>query len=181
MKTHDLFLASLDISNAFGSLLHWVLFEESLHTGAGEDFVQIIMNVYREALTTYNTTKGLSTPREAASGVRQGEPLNGAFFILAIKFILKKIQREDSDRDPGTSELFHFILAYADYMLLIARSAEDLQALLHLINVLGRKLGLKFNTYKCTTLHYSSKPLAGCRSAIFNLAGMDIPHLITTA
>lgn len=70
--------------------------------------------------------------------------------------------------------LFHFILAYAEDMLLIARSAEDLQALLHLINVLARNLGLKFNTNKCTTLHYNT---AGCRSTIFNLAGSEIPQL----
>lgn len=88
VKKHDLFLASLDISNAFGSFPHWVLFEPLLHAGAGEDFVQIIMDVYREALTAYNTTKGLSTTRVGATGVRQGDPLSEAFFI---QFILNII------------------------------------------------------------------------------------------
>lgn len=37
--------------------------------------------------------------------------------------------------------------------------AGDLQALLHLINVLVTKIVLKFNPNKCWTLHYSNKPL----------------------
>lgn len=42
-------------------------------------------------------------------------------------------------------------------MLLMARSADDLQALLFLINVLAMKIQLKFNPKKCVTLHYSNK------------------------
>lgn len=69
-------------------------------------------------------------------------------FILAINYILKKIQREGSDRDPDIRVLFHYILAYADDGLSIARSAEDLQALIHFINILARKIELKFNSSK---------------------------------
>lgn len=98
-------------------------------------------------------------------------------FIRAINFILKKFQRECSARDPGTMELFHHILAYADDILLINRSAEDLQSLLHLINVLAMKIELKFNPKTCITLHYSRKAPVGCRPTIFNLAGSQIPYV----
>lgn len=36
-KKKDLFFASLDISNAFGSLPHWVIFEALKYAGAGEE------------------------------------------------------------------------------------------------------------------------------------------------
>lgn len=61
-------------------------------------------------------------------------------FIQTINYILKKIQRKSSDRDPGIRVLFHYILSYADDVFLIARSAKDLQALLHFINILTRKI-----------------------------------------
>lgn len=72
---------------------------------------------------------------------------------------------------------FHFILAYADDVLLMARSAGDLQALLHLINISAVKLGLKFNPKKCYTMHYSNKPSARCHNTIFRIANGDIPAL----
>lgn len=62
-------------------------------------------------------------------------------------------------------------------MLFIAHTAEDLQALLYQINILAIKIGLKFNPNKCTTLYYSSKPPAGCRDTIFNLAGSELSHM----
>lgn len=91
--------------------------------------------------------------------------------------MLKKIQGEGSVRDLGTKELFHFILAYADDMLFIAHTTEDLLALLYLINILAIKICLKFNPKKYTTLYYSSKPPAGCRDTIFILAGSELPHM----
>lgn len=173
----DLFFASLDISNAFGSLPHWVIFEALRHASAGEEFIDIIKNIYWEAETRFRITQGHSTPRVAATGVRQGDPLSGVIFILAINFVLKKIQREGSARDPSMRRLFHHILAYADDILLIARSAGDLQALLNLINLLVWKIGVRFNPRKCSTLHYSCKLPIGCRPTIFNLAGSQIPYL----
>lgn len=102
--------------------------------------------------------------------------MSGVLFILAIDFILHKIQREGASRDLGTKDIFHFILAYADDMLVLARSAGDLQALLHLFNILALKIGIKFNPAKCSNLHHSNSPPAGCRPTIFNLKGVDIPY-----
>lgn len=168
----------MGISNTFGSLPHWAVFEALKYAGAGDDFISIIKDVYWETSIKYRTTKGHSTFRVAATGVKQGDPLSGVLFILTINFILKKIQKEGSDRDPSSRGLFYRILAYSDDILLLARPAEDLQALLYLINLLARKIGLKFNTKKCSSLHYSSKPPAGCRPTIFNLAGSPISHLM---
>lgn len=63
-------------------------------------------------------------------------------------------------------------------MLVIAKSADDLQALLDILDKLASKILLKFNPKKCKTLHYSSKPPAGCRGTIFNLNGVDIPVIV---
>lgn len=82
-----------------------MIFEALRHADAGEEFIDIIENIYWEAETRYRTTQGHSTSRVAATGVRQGDLLSGVIFILAINFILKKIQHEGSARDPGTRRL----------------------------------------------------------------------------
>lgn len=114
----------------------------------------------------------------AITGIKEDDPLSGFLFILTIYFILRKVEREGSSRSL-TREVFHFILANANDMLLIVRSAEDLQVLQNLINVLAKKIGLAFNPRKCCTLHYSNKPPAECRNTIFNLAGCDISTIQT--
>lgn len=140
-----LLLASLDLSNAFGSLPQWVIFEALRRAGAGEELISIIKNLYWEAATSYKTSAGLSTPRVATNGVRQGDPFSGVLFILTIDFILRNIQKMGSCRDPSNRGIFHYILAYADDMLVLAKDVRTLQALLHQINKLAVKIGLKFN------------------------------------
>lgn len=51
------------------------------------------------------------------------------------------------------------------------------QALLHLINNLATKIGLRFNSNKCITMHYSNKPPAGCSETILNINGSNIPWI----
>lgn len=125
-KHKDIFMASLDITNAFGSLPHWVIFEALRLAGAGEGFINIVKDLYSNATTSYRTSAGSSTPRVAATGVKQGDPLSGVLFIIAIDFLLRRIQREGSCRDPSSRNLFHYILSYADDMLVLAKDAAAL-------------------------------------------------------
>lgn len=123
-------MASLDLSNAFGSLPHWVIFEALRLAGGGEDFINIIKDLYTDAIIQYKTSAGLSTPRVATTEVKQGDPLSRVLFIIAIDFLLRRIQKEGSCRDPSARNLFRYNLAYADDMLLMAKDAGTLQALL---------------------------------------------------
>lgn len=59
----------------------------------------------------------------------------------------------------------------------MAKSAGNLLALLHRINILAKKIKLKFNAKKFVTLHCCNKPPAGCRETIFNLNGSNISFL----
>lgn len=69
-KKQDLFLASLDISNAFGSLPHWGIFEALGLIGAGEDFIKIVKNIYKNETTQY---KNLCRPLYPSCGQHWGQ------------------------------------------------------------------------------------------------------------
>lgn len=71
IKKKDLFFASVDISNAFGTLPHWAIFAALRAAGAGEEFIDTVKNIYEDAETEFKTSAGLSTPRLAATGVRK--------------------------------------------------------------------------------------------------------------
>lgn len=91
IKKRELFFPSLDISNAFESLLHWVIFEALRMLGAGETLINIIKDCYSDSYTQFRTSAGLSTPHVAATGLRQRHPLSGILFILAINFLIRRI------------------------------------------------------------------------------------------
>ena len=68
IKKNDMCLASLDISNAFGSLPHWALFLALKESGAGEAIVDVVKDCYFGAHTCYKTSKGCSSIRNVKSG-----------------------------------------------------------------------------------------------------------------
>lgn len=80
----------------------------------------------------------------AATGVKQGDPLNGVLFIIVIDFLLQRIKKEVSCGDASNRNIFHYILAYVDEMLVMAKYARTLQALLNPLNELAFKVGLQF-------------------------------------
>ena len=90
----DHFYASLDLTNAFGSLPHWTIFDALSVSGVGADFTQIIRDLYTDAVTVIKTSMGSSVPVGSSVGVRQGDPLSSLIFNLTIDFILRRIQLE---------------------------------------------------------------------------------------
>lgn len=149
-----------------------MIFEALKLAGAGEDFIAIVRDCYLDAKTTYRTSSGTSAPRAANTGVKQGDPLSGILFILAIDFILRRLQKEGVRRNASLRSWFHYVLAYADDLVIMAKDAADLQALLKLVEKLAKLIHLRFNTNKCKTMHFSSRAPAGCRPTQFKLNGI---------
>lgn len=104
--------------------------------------VIIIEDIYRDVITMDKTSAILFTPGVATTGVKQGDPLSGILFIIAIDFLLRKIQNEGTGRDTSTRNLFHYIMAYANDVIIMAQDIGTLQALLHIINNPASKIGL---------------------------------------
>lgn len=135
------------------------------------------MNIYHQSVIQYKTLAGLFNPRVSSTGVKQGDPLSRVPFIVVLGFLVRKIQKKGSSRDPSNRNIFHYILAYAGDVLILAKDPGTLQALRHKINNLATKIGLKFNRNKCMTMHYSKKFPVGCMDTTFNINGADIPYI----
>lgn len=86
IKKKDLFMASIDLSNAFGSLPHWVKFEALRLAGVGEDFIMIIKDLYTNAVTQYNTSASISTPVWLPPGSSRATPSAGCYSSLPLIF-----------------------------------------------------------------------------------------------
>ncbi|GFU25986.1 transposon TX1 uncharacterized 149 kDa protein, partial [Nephila pilipes] len=89
----DIFLIWLDISNAFGSIPHEVLFRALSNHGIDSDFVDIIRDIYNNTFTQILSNEGPTETIPLLCGVKQGCPLSGLLFNLSINHILFNLQK----------------------------------------------------------------------------------------
>ncbi|KFM61368.1 Retrovirus-related Pol polyprotein from type-2 retrotransposable element R2DM, partial [Stegodyphus mimosarum] len=150
----DLCIASLDLANAFGSVSHNAILTALRTAGTRDHLADIIRSLYHEASTCFITNAGLTDPISITSGVRQGCPLSGLLFNLAIHPIIRSIQGQDPR---------HRVLAYADDLLLMAETPDELQTSLDVACTLSAKIALRFNPEKCFSLHLSGARPTGTR------------------
>ncbi|GFU20549.1 transposon TX1 uncharacterized 149 kDa protein, partial [Nephila pilipes] len=71
----EAFLVWLDITNAFGSIPHNIIFEAMSSVGIDSDFIMLIKNIYNNSSTKIITNNGLTNPIPLSCGVKQGCPL----------------------------------------------------------------------------------------------------------
>ncbi|GFU36401.1 retrovirus-related Pol polyprotein from type-1 retrotransposable element R2 [Trichonephila clavipes] len=89
-------------------------------------------------------------------------------FNLAIDQVLRSVQ-------DGRDETV--ILAFADDIVLLADSQEELQGLLDITSEALDRITLKVNPSKCATLHLSGKPQTGARPSPFQLHNSSLRML----
>ncbi|XP_060845386.1 uncharacterized protein LOC132924968 [Rhopalosiphum padi] len=165
----DKCVAWLDVSNAFGAIPHAALDMAIGCSGAGEDLRGIVRDIYDGASSSVSVAGGLTGDIEVRSGIRQGCPLSGLLFIMAIDPVVRRLQGDESG---------HRVLAFADDLCLIADRPEDLQQSIFAARDGLSRLGLKLNASKCASLHLSGCRPVGARNTIFSLDGTDMRPLL---
>ncbi|GFQ73017.1 retrovirus-related Pol polyprotein from type-2 retrotransposable element R2DM [Trichonephila clavata] len=164
----DKFLAWLDLSNAFGSVPRQVIVEALIRNGVDQDFITLVDNIYEDSTTQVLTEEGPTDPISLKSGVKQGCPLSGILFNLAIDRVLWSVQEDREHRA---------ILAFADDLVLLANSAEELQDMIRTTEQELHNLCLQPNPGKCATLHLSGKAPVQTLPSRFTMNGIELPIL----
>jgi hypothetical protein len=117
----NLFLAWLDLRNAFGSVPHDVISVTLCHLGVPDSVVNLVKNVYTNATTEVRTPAGITPGIPIKAGVKQGCPLSPILFNLCIEIILRAVSSSGHNIGP----VKHYngeisVLAYADDLVLIS-------------------------------------------------------------
>ncbi|CAI6356202.1 unnamed protein product [Macrosiphum euphorbiae] len=159
----DKCVAWLNVSNAFGGIPHPALEAAIERSGAGEDFLLAVRDIYTGATSSVSVAGGLTNDIPVRSGIKQGCPLSGLLFIMAID-----LQGESVD---------HRVLAFADDLCLIADSPGELQASIDAAHSGLDMLGLWLNAAKCASLHLSGGRPVGVRDTQFLLRGSPLRPL----
>ncbi len=90
----DIGMISLDQEKAFDRVEHTYLWETLKAFGFSQSFINKIKVLYRDVESILKINGGLCTPFSVFRGVRQGCPLSGMLYSLAIEPLLRTIKKE---------------------------------------------------------------------------------------
>uniref|UniRef100_H3BW47 Reverse transcriptase domain-containing protein n=1 Tax=Tetraodon nigroviridis TaxID=99883 RepID=H3BW47_TETNG len=125
-------IVCLDQEKAFDRVDHSYLFSTLRAFGFGDGFIAWVSLLYRGAQCLVKTGAGLSRPIAVQRGIRQGCPISGQLYSLAIEPLLCRLRNRLSGLPlPGASDLVPppIVSAYADDVSLFVTSQRDVDCL----------------------------------------------------
>jgi len=142
-----LYFCFVDFQKAFDSIPHDKLWITMLDMGYPTHLVNLLMNLYRKQFAKIRVAGTLSECFRVRKGVRQGCVLSPYLFNI----IAEMVMRETLDRYTGELQIGgrHISnLRYADDIVLIATSQQELQELVDRLHKTSGKYGLMLNKEK---------------------------------
>ena len=147
-------IISLDQEKAFDRVDHGFLFSTLKAFGFGEGFVALLCLLYKEAFCLVKVGGGLRCPVQVQRGIRQGCPISGQLYSLAIEPLLNRLRSRLSGLMlPGLPQRHLLVVsAYADDINVIVRDERDVVFLGDSLEIYGRASSAKVNWGKSQAL-----------------------------
>jgi len=141
---------SIDQEKAFDKVDHFYLFETLKAFGFGENFISWIKLLYTGASALLKVGGGLSYPVFVNRGIRQGCPLSGQLYSLAIEPLLKKLREKlQGFLVEGCGKNRPITLsAYADDITVLIKCDKDVMNLTNALHIYEKASSAKLNWEK---------------------------------
>lgn len=143
-------IAALDLSKAFDKVSHFGLLNKLLTRNAPRAFISVLHNWYSKLVSFVRWNGNFSDAFSVKVGVRQGGILSPILFAVYIDDMVDKLK--GSRLGCRLGDQFVGCLLYADDILLISISLQDLQWMLDICCKCINTLDLSFNVKKSAVL-----------------------------
>ena len=117
------------------------------HLGIQGKILTIIRDMYKKVKSCVRNHNEYSDFFEYAVGLRQGEIMSPMLFSLSIEYLELSLQ-ENTSSGIEVDDAIIILLLFADDMVILAKSPEELQSHLNLLYEYCQSWGLKVNTEK---------------------------------
>lgn len=138
-------LLFIDFQKAYDSLKRKELYKTLSELGVNDKLIRLITITLTETENRVKINHKLSEKFEVKEGVRQGDPLSSVLFNLALEGIIRKA---NINRMGLIYRKTHQCLAYADDLVIIARSRKQLKDVTRRLETNAARIGLYFNEQK---------------------------------
>ena len=140
------YMAALDICNAFDTVNHSKLFHALHNTGIPQCILSVLSDWYSKLVVSVRWHGALSASFCVKSGVRQGSILSPLLFTVFMNMFIVKLRALDT----GCHVCGHFVgcILYADDIILLSATVMGLQCMLNCCYEVSQALLLKFNCSK---------------------------------
>ena len=163
-----LYVALIDLKSAFDSVDRVLLLNVLLNLGLPAPFLQILSSMYSLNKSFVKVVrKGISLPFFSKKGVRQGSTFSPKLFAMFINDIVPYFRQ----RWAPTLRLGNLnmsMLLFADDIILLAKTNNDLQTLLNLLEKYLQEKKLEVNVTKSQVMIFSKKPLESAPQFLLN-------------
>ena len=158
-----LFSCFVDIKKAFDFTPRHLLFYSLLENyGVGGNFLNILMEMYKDHKVFVRVADGLLQPITTTIGLKQGCGISPLLFNIFINKLPKIYDKSCDPLQLGGKDLN--CLLWADDLMIVSKSAEGLQTAIDKTFLFYQKLALEMNTSKTKVM-------------IFNKRGLKIDNL----
>ena len=134
-----LFIMELDLNKAFGSIVHQAILNALCDADIPSGIIHAVVHGYKGLLGTFRLNEAVTSDNVPIQrGVGQGSPLSLLLFILVLNLALRKCNEVWKAQGEGFSLDGKFLLnllGFADDLLFIAETADQLQAMIVQLNM----------------------------------------------
>jgi exonuclease III len=178
-KDIDSVLISLDAKKAFDSVDHRYIEETLRAYGFGEGFIGVFRTLYKDITARVMVNGFVGEAIRIRRGVKQGDSLSCAIFIICIDPLIRNLNNADIIRNIKYNSNGHTTKvrgfkagAYADDISVICKSdTMSIQSVFDEYNKLTRRSGLELNADKTEILKLNS---GNASTVTFNYNGHEV-------
>ena len=146
-RKKNLYLCFIDYRKAFDIVAHEVLWKNMIDMGFPKHIILLIKTLYKNQKATFKTSYDLADFFQIGQGVRQGCILSPSpFNILSEQIMRTALDDFDGNITIGGRKITN--LRYADDIVLVAGSMNELKELTKKVHVASNKSGLHLNPRK---------------------------------
>ena len=174
-EKEKLFFCFVDFKKAFDEVDHSFLWKKILAYGISGKFITLIRSMYRQVKSCIRSKYGITNFFKFTKGVCQGCLLSPLLFALFLNDL------EDYLKVNGASgidlwDIKICLLLYADDLILISNSEEDLKAQMRILGSYALEYKMEVNSKKTKVMVYNDKTWKNAEK-LFGLIGQ---HKICT-
>ena len=147
----DVFAGFVDFSKAFDCVNRQKLWKKLINQGLSTKFVNALCALYKNVQSSVRVNGQLSEWFEVSCGLKQGCLLSPVLFAIFLDDLIKDIKSLNTGVNIDGGRLC--ILAYADDIVLVANTAEELQNMLNVLSTWCKNNDMVVNVNKTNILH----------------------------